>query len=62
MHGAQAVQRIESEFLDSLDEDGRRAAEASIDVESDENTCPACGESFAKLPPRCPGCGLRLGA
>ena len=61
MHGALASQRIEAEFLDALDEDGRRAAEASIDIDAEENHCPACGEAFAKLPARCPGCGLRLG-
>ena len=53
--------RIEAEFLDTLDEDGRRAAEASIDLDAEENACPACGEPFTVLPPKCPGCGLRLG-
>lgn len=36
------------------------ASEASIDLEAEEFSCPACGASFPKAG-RCPGCGLNLG-
>ena len=48
-------------FLEGLDEDARRAAEATIDLDAAENSCPACGESFAPTDLRCPSCGLRFG-
>jgi len=47
-------------FLEGLDEEGRRAAEATIDLDAEENACPACGQTFERVPPSCPGCGLRL--
>jgi rubrerythrin len=55
------VVRIEAEFLESLDDEGRRAAVATVDLDSDENQCPACGDTLTSIPGECPGCGLRLG-
>jgi len=54
------VQCVESEFLDGLDEDARRAAESTIDLDAEENACPACGAGFSQVPASCPDCGLRL--
>lgn len=38
----------------------RASADAVIDLDAEENACPACLEPFAALPERCPSCGLRL--
>jgi len=51
---------VEESFLANLDDAGRRAAEASIDLDAEENACPACGEAFERVPPSCPSCGLRI--
>ena len=37
------------------------AADAVIDLDADENSCPACLGTIPKQAPRCPSCGLRLG-
>ncbi len=37
------------------------SATATIDLDADENQCPACGEAWGAVPQRCPGCGLRIG-
>lgn len=58
---ARAAALIEAEFLDALDDAGRRAASAAIDLDADENACPACEAPFAGHPTHCPGCGLRIG-
>lgn len=59
MEAAQVA--VDDEFLDGLDDSARAAAEATIDLDAEENACPACGETFAALPTNCPGCGLRIG-
>lgn len=51
---------IEESFLEGLDPEARRSAEAVIDLDADENTCPACGELFERVPASCPSCGLKL--
>ena len=58
MDAAQALQRHEFE---QMDEDSRRAASMTIDLDADESTCPACMGSIPKGSTRCPGCGLRIG-
>ena len=55
---------IEREFDDALDplaDGSRRAEPAPVDLDADENACPACGTAFAGAPKRCPECGLRIG-
>ncbi len=39
----------------------RAAADAVINFDAAEITCPACGTSFATGPTECPDCGLFLG-
>ena len=39
----------------------RQAAEAVIDLDADENRCPACLGTIPKAARMCPECGLRLG-
>lgn len=56
-----AVDAIDGAFLDGLDASARATAEHVIDLDAEENSCPACGETFRVLPRACPGCGLRLG-
>lgn len=58
--GAAAAACLEESFLSGLDEPARRAAQATIDLDAEENACPACGEPFQRVPARCPACGLRI--
>ena len=37
------------------------AADAVIDLDAEENACPACLETIPGGTPRCPSCGLRVG-
>lgn len=53
---------MDASFLEGLDPEQRKQAEAVIDLEADENACPACGTGFAGAPSHCPECGLRIGA
>lgn len=43
-----------------MGEEERRAADASIDLEADTNSCPACLGQIPRGQGRCPDCGLRL--
>ncbi len=52
---------MNADFLSGLDEDARRAATTTIDLDAEENQCPACGDTWSSVPTRCPGCGLRIG-
>lgn len=36
------------------------AADAVIDLDADENSCPACMGTIPRGSPSCPDCGLRL--
>ena len=54
------MQELEDHWQRNASAVERQAADAVIDLDADEFTCPACGASFAKAP-RCPECGLRLG-
>ncbi len=44
-----------------MTEEERAAAEAVVDLDAAENTCPACGFTVPGGAERCPDCGLRLG-
>lgn len=44
-----------------MSETERAAADAVIDLDADENECPACGESIPRGSRRCPGCRLAFG-
>ena len=37
------------------------AADAVIDLDADQNGCPACGGTIPGGARRCPECGLRIG-
>ncbi len=56
-----ALSHVEGEFLDELDDCGRQAAQAVIDLDAAENACPACSGRIQGHPTHCPGCGLRIG-
>jgi len=56
-----AVALIQSLWERELDDEGRRAAAAVIDLDSDTRTCPACCATFAAGPEKCPECGLFIG-
>lgn len=58
---ARAIAAIDGAFLDDLEPEARARAEHVIDLDAEQNSCPACGEAFRVLPRACPGCGLRLG-
>ena len=60
-HAHAAAKLIDEEFLDGLDPEARQAAGAIIDLDADENACPACGGKLASIPGRCPDCGLNIG-
>jgi hypothetical protein len=44
-----------------LDPGALAAAERTVDMDSAEALCPACGATFDTSEPRCSGCGLRFG-
>lgn len=39
----------------------RAAADAVVNFDAAQMTCPACGTTFATGPSECPDCGLFLG-
>jgi hypothetical protein len=49
------------ELWESQLEDPTRASQTAIDLDSDSRTCPACDETFAAGPVKCPECGLFIG-
>ena len=51
---------MNDDFLSGLDDEARRAADAVIDLDAEENSCPACGDAWTSVPQRCPSCGLRI--
>jgi hypothetical protein len=59
-HLAAAGNALNESFLGELDPEARRSAEATIDLDAEENACPACAEPIRGHPARCPGCGLRI--
>ncbi len=61
-HQAQlALEQIEAHFTDGMTARERASVETVIDLDADENNCPACLEPFKGHPTRCPSCGLRIG-
>lgn len=46
--------------MELLDPEARRAADATIDLDREENQCPGCLGTLRGLPERCPSCGLRF--
>jgi hypothetical protein len=61
-HQAQlALEQIEAHFTHGMTDRERASVETVIDLDADENTCPACLEPFRGHPSRCPSCGLRIG-
>jgi rubrerythrin len=51
---------LRDEWRRNASEAERRAAEAVIDHNAVEITCPACTTTFATGPTACPDCGLGL--
>lgn len=58
---AEATRCVREHWGEGLDDEVRQAAEATVDLDAAEWTCPACGTSFDGGAERCPGCGLKLG-
>lgn len=56
-----ALAEIENHFTHGMTERERASVETVIDLDADENNCPACLEPFKGHPTRCPSCGLRIG-
>jgi len=58
----EAAQSIyDAHWGEELDEEARVAASREIDLDAEENSCPACGSRFATGGTHCPECGLRVG-
>lgn len=55
-----ALRAIQESFLGALEPEARACAETTIDLDSAENTCPACSARLAGPLARCPSCGLRI--
>lgn len=56
------AERSERELAEAVpDEEVRRAATSTVDLDSDAATCPACLGALPRGATRCPGCLLRLG-
>ena len=57
-----AREAIEAHWNGELPDDERFAAEAVVDLDADEATCPACMTPFPTSDTsRCPECGLNFG-
>lgn len=57
-----AAQRaVERHWEAGLDPETRRLANLVVDLDAEENECPACGARFATAAGRCPDCGLNFG-
>jgi hypothetical protein len=58
---AERALRLMQEFWESgLDDEGRRASAAVLDLDAETLTCPACCATFASGSSQCPDCGLRI--
>jgi uncharacterized OB-fold protein len=53
-----AVQALRAAWYDRASKEEQAAAEAVVDHNASEITCPACGTTFAPGTPECPDCGL----
>ena len=51
---------LESSWRAQASEAELAANAATVDLDAEEFTCPACSSVFPRAP-RCPECGLRLG-
>lgn len=58
----EALEILEEEYLDGLDEAARKCATAVVDVTQSTRQCPACMAEYAAGPIKCPECGLFIGA
>jgi predicted amidophosphoribosyltransferase len=45
----------------AMNEVGKRAADAVVDRDAEQATCPACQATFRLPATRCPDCGLHFG-
>jgi DNA-directed RNA polymerase subunit RPC12/RpoP len=51
---------LKTDWEERASEEERCAAEALIDHNAEQITCPACGTTFPTGPAECPECGLAL--
>lgn len=51
---------IHEHWAEGLDDAARAAADATVDLDAAEATCPACQTVFDPAAGRCPDCGLRF--
>lgn len=55
-----AQRAVEAHWEAGLDEGARAQANAVVDLDAEENLCPACGTPFRTAAGRCGECGLKL--
>ena len=58
---ARATSAYEARWEASIGEAARGHARTVVDLDAEENLCPACGASFRTAEGRCGDCGLKLG-
>jgi len=52
---------LQAHWDSELSEVERKAQQATVDLDADEATCPACESLMPGGSMRCPACGLRFG-
>ena len=55
------MQALEAHERRGMSPEEQAAADAVIDLDADENACPACGGTIPRQARMCPDCGLVLG-
>jgi predicted amidophosphoribosyltransferase len=58
---ALAQRAVEAHWEADLSAEARERSRAVIDLDAEENACPACGAQFRTSAGRCGDCGLRFG-
>ncbi|HPF15146.1 MAG: hypothetical protein H6830_00810 [Planctomycetes bacterium] len=57
----EAARMLHERELASMSPEEQAAAQSVIDLDAEQNSCPACLETIPGGAARCPGCGLRIG-
>ena len=56
-----AAQHLAEQERARMSPEERDAADSIIDLDAEQNACPACGGTIPQARQRCPECGLRIG-